>query len=407
MLQSTGSKSQTWLSDWTRTAPCQFSASRFASIRPPSSVWVLIKPLPFLILLFKFICLFWLCWVFFVACGLSPWCAGFSLQWLLLLRNTGSRRSGFSSCSTGAHQLWLKGPRGFRLRSVQHRTQQLWLPGSRTQALLLWQMGLVIPQHRESSMDWIYVSCISRWILIQCYQGSPKPPPFTQSLSHSPREWSLTPPFLWPLHLAQLPLLWIISKNTLSENGFLTFSIPASYTGVLEVSFDDSRYHNLAVASSPPHIPPPDSTSHWPQCSYWVGHPFSSLPSLRSFLSISAGMPLPRETSSLCVFYPKPASLFQFSSVQSLSCVQHPMDCSMLGLPVHHQLPEFTQTHVHWVSDAIQPSHPLSSPSPTTFNLSQHQGLFKWVSSWHQVAKVLEFQLQHQSFQWIFRTDFL
>ena len=79
------------------------------------------------------------------------------------------------------------------------------------------------------------------------------------------------------------------------------------------------------------------------------------------------------------------------------------MDCSMPGLPVHHQLPEFTQTHVHWVSDAIQPSHPLSSPSPPAFNLSQHQGLFKWDSSSHQVAKVLEFQLQHQSFQWTFR----
>ena len=79
----------------------------------------------------------------------------------------------------------------------------------------------------------------------------------------------------------------------------------------------------------------------------------------------------------------------------------------MPGLPVHHQLPELTQTHDLWVGDAIQPSHPLSSPSPPTFNLSQHQGLFKWVSSSHQVAKVLEFQLQHQSFQWIFRTDFL
>ena len=76
-------------------------------------------------------------------------------------------------------------------------------------------------------------------------------------------------------------------------------------------------------------------------------------------------------------------------------------------LPVHHQLPEFTQTHVHRVRDAIQPSHPLSSPSPPSSNLSQHQGLFQWVSSLHQVAKVLEFQLQHQSFQWIFRTDFL
>ena len=84
----------------------------------------------------------------------------------------------------------------------------------------------------------------------------------------------------------------------------------------------------------------------------------------------------------------------QFSSVtQSCPTLCDPMDFSTPGLPVHHQLPEFTQTHVHWVSDAIQPSHPLSSPSPT-FNLSQHQGLLKWVSSLHQVAKELEFQLQ-------------
>ena len=91
--------------------------------------------------------------------------------------------------------------------------------------------------------------------------------------------------------------------------------------------------------------------------------------------------------------------IFQFSSVQSLSRVPtlwDPMDCSTPGLPVHHQLLEFTQTHVHWVSDAIQPSHPLSSASPPTFNLPQHQGLFRWVSSSHQVAKVLEFQLQLQ-----------
>ena len=83
------------------------------------------------------------------------------------------------------------------------------------------------------------------------------------------------------------------------------------------------------------------------------------------------------------------------------------MDLITPGLLVHHQLPELTQIHDHWVGDAIQPSHPLSSPSPPTFNLSQHQGLFQWVSSSHQVAKVLEFQLQHQSFQWICRTDIL
>ena len=75
------------------------------------------------------------------------------------------------------------------------------------------------------------------------------------------------------------------------------------------------------------------------------------------------------------------------------------MECSTPGLPVHHQLLEPTQTHVHWVGDAIQPSHPLSCPSPPAFNLFQHQGLFQLVSSLHQVAKVLEFQLQHQSFQ--------
>ena len=99
----------------------------------------------------------------------------------------------------------------------------------------------------------------------------------------------------------------------------------------------------------------------------------------------------------------------QFSSVQSLSHIWlcNPMDCSTPGFPVHHQLPELVQTHVHWVSDAIQPSHPLSSPSPPGFNLSQHQVLFQWVSYVLQVAKVLKFQLQHQSCQWIFGTDFL
>ena len=75
------------------------------------------------------------------------------------------------------------------------------------------------------------------------------------------------------------------------------------------------------------------------------------------------------------------------------------MNCSTPGLPVHHQLLEFTQTHVHQVDDAIQLSHPLLSPSPPALNLSQHQGLFKLVSSPHQVAKVLKFQLQHQTFQ--------
>ena len=94
-------------------------------------------------------------------------------------------------------------------------------------------------------------------------------------------------------------------------------------------------------------------------------------------------------------------AIVTFSSVaQSCLTLGNPMVCSTPGLSVHHQLPEFTQTHIHWVGKAIQPSYPLSSPSPPAFNLSQHQHLF------HQVAKVLEFQLQHQSFQCIFRTDF-
>ena len=82
----------------------------------------------------------------------------------------------------------------------------------------------------------------------------------------------------------------------------------------------------------------------------------------------------------------------------------NPMNCRTSGVPVIHHLPELAQTHVHWVIDAIQPSNPLSFPYPPTFNLSQHQGLFLWVSSLHQVDKVLE--LQHQSFQWIFRIQY-
>ena len=110
------------------------------------------------------------------------------------------------------------------------------------------------------------------------------------------------------------------------------------------------------------------------------------------------------------------ASLQEFSPQSSLSVSSvtqlfptlcDPMDCSTQGFPVHQQLPEVTQNHVHRVSDAIQPSHPLSSPSPPTISLSQHQDLFQWVSSSQQVAKVLELQLQHQSFQWVFRADFL
>ena len=125
---------------------------------------------------------------------------------------------------------------------------------------------------------------------------------------------------------------------------------------------------------------------------YWSGVPF---PSQRIFPTqgLNPGLPHCRQT------------LYPLSHQESPLC--DPMNHCMPGLPVHHQLPEFTQTQVHQVSDAIQPSHLLSSPSPPAPNPSQHQGLFQWVNSLHQVAKVLEFQLQHQSFQWTPRTDHL
>ena len=105
--------------------------------------------------------------------------------------------------------------------------------------------------------------------------------------------------------------------------------------------------------------------------------------------------------SRLCVLY-------QIRSVaQSCLTLCNPMNRSTPGLPIHHQLPEFTETHVRRVSDAIQPCHPLSSPSPPAPNPSQYQSLFQWVNSSHEVAKVLEFQLQHHSFKRTPRTDLL
>ena len=95
------------------------------------------------------------------------------------------------------------------------------------------------------------------------------------------------------------------------------------------------------------------------------------------------------------------------SVAQSCLTLWDPMDWSTPGFPVHHQLLELAQTLVHWLGDAIQPSHCLLSPFPPAFNLSQHSGSIQWVSSSHQEAKVLEFQLQHQSFQWLSGTDFL
>ena len=140
-----------------------------------------------------------------------------------------------------------------------------------------------------------------------------------------------------------------------------------------------------------------------------VGHPLSKS-SFKGFPGSSEVKNLPANSGN--TIHPWSGKIpHQFSSVQ-FSCLVvskslRPHRRQHTRPPYHHQLPECTQTHVHWVGDAIQPSHPLSPPSPPALNLSQHQGLFKWVSSSHQVAKGLEFQLQHQSFQWTPRTDLL
>ena len=148
-------------------------------------------------------------------------------------------------------------------------------------------------------------------------------------------------------------------------------------------------------------LPKADLTPHSSMSSSrWVITLLWSSGSWRSFLYSSS-------VYSCHLFIISSASV-QFSSVtQPCPTLCEPMNRSMPGLPVHYQLPEFTQTHAHRVGDAIQPSHPLSSPSPPAPNPSQHQGLFQWVSSSHQVVKVLEFQLQHQSFQWTPRIDLL
>ena len=124
-----------------------------------------------------------------------------------------------------------------------------------------------------------------------------------------------------------------------------------------------------------------------------IPFPYRSLQSIeQSSLGYTVG---PYQLSILVIYF-----IYQFSSVaQSCLSLCDPINRSTPGLPVHHQLPESTQTHVHGVSDAIQPSHPLSSPSPPASNPSQHQGLFQGVNSSHKVAKVLEFPFQHQFFQ--------
>ena len=128
---------------------------------------------------------------------------------------------------------------------------------------------------------------------------------------------------------------------------------------------------------------------------------------IRYFWSVSVDILQSKLLPIFKIFFKCLWGVLSFRIVQSLSRVWlcNPMGCSIPGFPVLHYILEFAQTHVHWISDAIQLSHPLSPLSPPTLDLSQHQDFFQWVGSSHQVAKVLELQLQ--SFQWIFRTDFL
>ena len=138
---------------------------------------------------------------------------------------------------------------------------------------------------------------------------------------------------------------------------------------------------------------------------HWTAGWLSDLWWSSSWPSYSGEMPEMRKDTELD-YCGDNKSLF-CSITQSCPTLCYSMYCSTPGLPVLHQLIEFTQTHVHWVGEAIQTSHSLLSPFPPAFNPSQHQGLFKWISSSHQVARVLEVQLQHQSFQWMFNTNFL
>ena len=138
---------------------------------------------------------------------------------------------------------------------------------------------------------------------------------------------------------------------------------------------------------------------YWVDISYWRWLKFVALINVHMSRVISVKYNIP--------VVPR-FQLVPFSSIaQSCPTLCDPMNRSTPGLPVHHQHSEFTQTHIHQVGDAIQPSHPGSSPSPPAPNPSQQQSLFQWVNSSHEVAKVLEFQLQHHSFQWTPGTDLL
>ena len=182
-------------------------------------------------------------------------------------------------------------------------------------------------------------------------------------------------------HCWVFQICWHIECSTFTASSFRIWNsstgIPSPPQGLFIVMLSKAHLTSLSRMSG----------SRWVITPSWISG------SWRSFLYSSS-------VYSYHLFLISSASV-QFSSVSSVtqSCptLCDPMNRSMPGLPVHHKLLEFTQTHVHWVGDAIQLSYPLSSPSPI-LNLSQHQSLFQWVSSSHQVVKVLEFQLQHQSF---------
>ena len=199
-------------------------------------------------------------------------------------------------------------------------------------------------------------------------------------LSNS-RSWRSTgrPCVLQPIGSQRVRHIWATELNWCAQWLGCVWLFVTLWTGARQATLS-KRFSRQENWSGLPFPPPGDIT--WPR--YLITYPTSvwqadCLPLCH----------LGSSSSSCC------------SVTQSCPTLWYSMDCSTLGFPVHHQLPELAQTHVHL---AIQPSHPLWSHSTPAFNLSQHH--FQWINSLHQVAKVLDLQLQHQYFQWIFRVDF-
>ena len=240
-------------------------------------------------------------------------------------------------------------------------------------------------------------------------------------------EWFSFPSFLCSIHICSQNMPRNSSENAATYSSFVSkFNIAFLRLFLnlkfsqfsCSVVFDSLWPYGLQHSRLPCSSPAPGACSNSCSLNRWCHPTISSsrplllppsiFPSIRVFSNESVlHIRWPEDWSFSFSFSPSNESV-QFSSViQLCPTLYDPIDCRMPGFPVHHQLLELAQTHVHGVGEAIQPSHPLTSPSPPTLNLSHHQGLFQWVSSLHQVAKVLEFQLHHQSFQWIFKTDFL